>query len=295
MRPLFVAALCLTGTLAANAEGFAAGPPEEAAGGFMFTEGPLWLPDGRLIFSDIPADAIHDGEGAVFRKPSGQSNGLTLDRQGRLIAAEHQTRRVTRTEEDGAITVLAERFEGKRFNSPNDVIVRSDGMIFFTDPPYGLPGGLDGENAELDFSGVYALVPGEEPRLIARDFDRPNGLVLCPAEETLYVADTARDHIRAFKAAADGGLSEDRVYCELPNPDGLKADLAGNIWAAAYDGVRVYSPEGELLETIVFPFPPANLNFGGADGKTLFVTARRGVYRVPVTVAGIHPAALIEE
>ncbi len=269
--------------------GFAAGDVQKVADGFMFTEGPLCLPDGTLLFSDIPANKIFRADKTVFRDPSGQSNGLTLDTEGRLIAAEHQTRRVTRTAADGAITVLAERYQGKRFNSPNDVIVRSDGLLFFTDPPYGLKGGLEGPDAELDFSGVYSLVPGSEAKARAKDFLRPNGLALSPDEKTLYVADTKAAHVRAFDVAADGALSNDRVLCELPGPDGMKVDTKGNLWCTARDGVRVISPKGELLETIAFPAVPANCTFGGVDGKTLYVTARMGVYRVPVSVPGIRP------
>ncbi|MBI2423183.1 MAG: SMP-30/gluconolactonase/LRE family protein [Candidatus Hydrogenedentes bacterium] len=258
--------------------------------GYKFTEGPVWMKDGTLLFSDIPADTIFKGNGEVFRKPSGMSNGLTLDREGRLIAAEHQTRRVTRTEKDGTITVLAERFEGKRLNSPNDVIVRSDGVLFFTDPPYGLPGGPDGPNAELKWFGLFAILPDGALKMLKKDFLRPNGLTLSPDEKLLYVADTSKGHIRAFDLAKDGTLSGDRVFCELPGPDGIKCDVEGNVWATASDGVRVVSPQGELLETVVFPEGPANCGFGGQDGKTLYVTARSSVYTVTTAVAGIHPA-----
>lgn len=272
---------------------FTAGPVETVAEGFIFTEGPVWLPDGTLLFSDIPANKIFRGDKTVFRDPSGQSNGLTLDREGRLIAAEHLNRRVTRTEADGSVVVVADRFEGKRFNSPNDVVVRADGAIFFTDPPYGLPGGLGGPNAELDFSGVYAVLPGAAPKVLVKDFKKPNGLTLSPDEKILYVADTEGGHIRAFDLAEDGSVSNDRLFCELPGPDGIKTDTAGNIWATASDGVRVIAPDGALLQTIEFPQNPANCAFGGADGKTLYVTARRAVYKVATTVAGIHAAGRI--
>lgn len=267
------------------------------ATGFQFTEGPVWQADGTLLFSDIPANRIYTGDKVVFREPSGQSNGLTLDREGRLIAAEHETRRVTRTEKDGTITVLAEHFEGKKFNSPNDVIVRSDGMIFFTDPPYGLPGGM--ENSELGYSGVYALNPEtKEVTLIGKNFNRPNGLCLSPDEKLLYVADTEGDHEPSEKKGdiwvfdrSEAGLYEGgKVFCQLPYPDGIKADVQGNIWATCEDGVRVYGPEGALLETVAVPEGPANCGFGGKDGKTLFITARTSVYTVATSVAGIFPA-----
>jgi len=259
------------------------------AEGFQFTEGPVWLPGGMLIFSDIPADRIYGADKTVFREPSGQSNGLTLDRAGRLIAAEHRNRRISRTEADGTVTVAADRYEGKRFNSPNAVVVRSEGMIFFTDPPYGLEGGLGGPNADLDFSGVFAVSPKGEVRLLARDFKKPNGLAFSPDEKTLYIADTEGEHIRAFDVSADGTLSNGRVFCEIPHPDGMKVDAQGNVWSTAGDGVRAISPEGKLIETIKFPAIPSNCAFGDTDYKTLYVTARQGLYKVRLNVAGIPP------
>jgi gluconolactonase len=264
--------------------------------GHQFTEGPVWRADGTLLFSDIPADRIYTDTKEIFREPSGQSNGLTLDREGRLIAAEHKTRRVTRTEEDGTITVLAETYEGKKFNSPNDVIVRSDGMIFFTDPPYGLEGGM--ANSELGFSGVYAIDPETKAvTLVGKNFNKPNGLCLSPDEKMLYVADTEGDHepsekvgdIWVFGIGEAGTYEGGRVFCQLPYPDGIKADTQGNIWATCEDGVRVYGPAGDLLETVTLPEGPANCAFGGKDGKTLYVTARTSVYTVKASVAGIFP------
>lgn len=266
------------------------GDVELVADGFQFTEGPLWMPKGVLLFSDIPADTIYRADKSIFRKPSGESNGLTLDGQGRLIACEHKNRRVTRTEADGSITVLADRYDGKRFNSPNDVVVRSDGAIFFTDPPYGLPGGLDGPNAELDFSGVYMIAPDGAIKCLIDDFDKPNGLAFSPDENILYIADTDGRHIRAFDVAEDGTLSNDRVFCELPVPDGMKVDVNGNVWATAFDGVRVHDPSGALMQTITFPAPPANCAFGDDDARTLYVTARAGVYKIRTNVEGIHAA-----
>lgn len=265
--------------------------------GYKFTEGPVWRADGSLLFSDIPANRIYTGTGHVFREPSGKSNGLTLDREGRLIAAEHATRRVTRTEKDGSITVLAERFEGKRFNSPNDVVVRSDGMIFFTDPPYGLDGGM--KNSELGYSGTYALNPETGAiTLISKDFQRPNGLCLSPDENTLYVADTQGAHapsaisgdIMAFTRGDDGDYHDGKLFCHLPGPDGIKADVKGNVWATCKEGVNIYDPQGQLLESVNTPEEPKNCSFGGPDGKTLYVTALTSVYTVKTMVAGVHPA-----
>lgn len=267
--------------------------------GYNFTEGPVYLSDGTLLFSDIPANRIYTGTKTVFRDPSNQSNGLTLDLEGRLIAAEHHTRRVTRTEKDGSITILAETFDGKKFNSPNDVIVRSDGTIFFTDPPYGLPE-ASMEHSELGYSGVYAIHPETmKITLVGRDFNKPNGLCLSPDEKTLYVADTEGDHepseqkgdIWAFAADGKGAYSGGKVFCHLPFPDGIKADTAGHVWATCRDGVQVFGSDGTLLETVKVPEGPANCGFGGQDGKTLYITAVTSVYTVKTNVAGIYPAA----
>jgi gluconolactonase len=279
----------LVSTAAASGDSFALDGYETVAEGFVFTEGPVWRGEGTLLFSDIPADTIYGVDKTVFRKPSGMSNGLTLDGEGRLIACEHGNRRVSRTQEDGTITVLAETFEGKRLNSPNDAVVRADGTVFFTDPPYGLAGGLEGDQAELDFCGVYAVRPGEAPRLLVRDFERPNGLAFSLDQTRIYIADTNRNHLRVFEVAEDGHLSEGREFCQLPSPDGIKVDTQGNVWATAEDGVRVIAPDGTLLETLKFPQQPANCAFGGANGKTLYVTARSAVYSIPIRVPGILP------
>jgi gluconolactonase len=281
MIPLMIVSSVLT----AAADEMTAGPVETVAEGFQFTEGPVWLRSGKLIFSDIPADTIYDAEKGVFRSPSGKSNGLTLDREGRLIACEHWNRRVTRTESDGSMTVLTERYEGKRFNSPNDVIVRSDGVIFFTDPPYG----LEGRDAELDFSGVYALHQDGRLVLLFKHFNRPNGLAFSPDEKTLYVADSQDGFLKAYDVAEDGTLGGERPFAELPGPDGLKVDTNGLIWCTAGDGVRVYRPDGTHVSTVAVPERPANCAFGDSDGQTLYITARHGLYRVRCARPGILP------
>lgn len=259
------------------------GTVQEIAAGFQFTEGPLWLEKEKtLIFSDIPADTIYRLDHSIFRRPSHKANGLALDPQGCLIACEHETRRVTRTEADGTIHVLAERYEGKRLNSPNDVAIRSDGTIFFTDPPYG----LGSRKQELDFCGLFAISSTGKLRLLACDFRKPNGLALSPDESCLYVADTDAGWIRVFKLDSEGNIHQGRVLCQVPNPDGLKTDSLGRLWVAAGDGVRVYTPQGALLKTIVFPQVPANCAFGGENGDILYVTARTAVYAVPCTGPG---------
>jgi len=265
--------------------------PERIATGFQFTEGPLWHPDGYLLFSDIPADRIYkwspDGELEVFRQPSGNSNGLTLDRLGRLIACEHGHRRVSRTEADGSVDPLATHYQGKRLNSPNDVVVTSDGSIYFTDPPYG----VQPEERELDFQGVYRIGAEGTLTLLADDFERPNGLAFSPSERILYVDDTPRRHVRAFDVLADGTLANGRAFAEMQSPasggpDGMKLDVQGNLYVTGAGGTWLFDPDGHHLGTLVTPEQPANLAFGGADRRTLYITARTSVYRVRTRLPG---------
>ena len=265
-----------------------AGPPEQVATGFKFTEGPLWLGRDGLIFCDIPGDTIYRPDKTVFRRPSNWANGLTRDREGRLIVCENSARRVTRTEKDGAITVIADKFEGHKFNGPNDVIVRSDGMVFFTDPPYGLPKRLQDPAAELDFSGVFAVKPGEAPRALGKDFETPNGLALSPDEKILYVSDTERNHIRAFDLAVDGTLSNSREFYTLPVSDGMKVDPAGNVWCSAKDGIHIVAPDGKRLERIDIP-EASNCAFGDDDGKALYVAAGPSIFKVRLKKPGLLP------
>lgn len=278
-----IAALCMGIAFAAAAETVTTGPVEPVADKFLFTEGPVWLPSGELAFSDIPKNRIYKIDKTVFREPSNNSNGLALDPQGRLIACEHGSRSVTRTETDGKMTTLASAFEGKKLNSPNDVIVRSDGTIFFTDPPYA----IKKEQQELAFQGVFAIAPDGKLSAIARDFNKPNGIGLSPDEKTLYVADTEGNHVRAFDLAKDGSVSNGRVFCEVPGPDGLKVDQKGYVWCTAKDGVRVMNPKGELVSTVAVPQQSANCAFGDADGKTLYITARTGLYKVRCVTPGL--------
>ncbi|MFP3896836.1 MAG: SMP-30/gluconolactonase/LRE family protein [Anaerolineales bacterium] len=272
---------------------FASTDMEEVASGFEFTEGPVWHPDGYLLFSDIPANTIYrwqEGREPIsWREPSGHSNGLTFDRQGRLVACEHGNRCVSRTEVDGTLTALATHYHGKRLNSPNDIVVRSDGSVYFTDPPYG----VDPEERELAFSGVYRIPPdGGDLELLMDDFERPNGLAFSPDERILYVDDTWRRHIRAFDVADDGGLSSGRVFAEMPSdmeggPDGMKVDVEGNIYSTGPGGLWIYQPDGHLVGTIMGPHPPANLAFGGPERKTLYLTARTSLYRLTTRIAGM--------
>jgi len=266
--------------------------PEQIATGFQFTEGPVWHPDGYLLFSDIPANVIAkwkpDSKVETFREPSGNSNGLTYDRQGRLIACEHGNRRVSRTEPDGTVVTLADRYQGKRLNSPNDVVVKSDGSIYFTDPPYG----VQPDQRELDFQGVYRLASDGTLTLLVDDFDRPNGLAFSPDETILYIDDTTRRHVRAFDVQPDGTLKNGRIFAELKSdktggPDGMKVDVNGNVYVTGPGGTWGFDATGKHLGTIVTPENPANCAFGGKDNKTLYITARTSVYCVKLNVPGV--------
>jgi gluconolactonase len=261
--------------------------------GFQFTEGPVWDTSmDCLLFSDIPANRIYKwtpGESTtIYREPSGNSNGLTFDIGGSLISCEHGTRRLGKVERAGSYTVLANRYRGKRLNSPNDAVVKSDGSIYFTDPPYG----IKPEEQELDFQGVYRLNPNrEEPILLVDDIERPNGLAFSPDESTLYIADSSdRRHVKAFDVEDDGTLSNGCVFAEIKselpgNPDGLKVDVEGNLYVATA-GVWIFSEEGEHRGVLKIPETPANLAWGDKDLKTLFITARTSLYRVKMNVKG---------
>jgi gluconolactonase len=281
-------------------------PIERIAGGLGFTEGPVWR-GTSLLFSDIPNKRIarwrrlpEGPELTTFA--TGMSNGLTLDRQGQVVAAEHDGRRVTRVADDGTRTVLAERFEGKRLNSPNDIVVKSDGSIYFTDPPYAIQPSTPGmprpmgwwaapiPGKELPCNGIYRLNPDGTLHLLVDDFALPNGLAFSPDESALYVADSAHKHIRAFDVRADGTLANSRILFEMPSDDpgvadGFKVDLQGNMFSTGPGGAWVYRPNGERLGRIVLPELPANLAWG-EDGSVLFLTARTSVYRLPTKTRG---------
>lgn len=287
---------------------------ERVSGGSGFAEGPVWTRDGALLFSDIPGNAIirlvpgggTAGETTVFRQPlylgSGHrpgshvgSNGLTLDKEGRLIIAEHGNRRITRLEANGQLTVLAEKYDGKRLNSPNDVVAKSDGSIYFTDPPYGLPRGNDDPAKELPFSGVYRIQNGKVD-LLSKDVPWPNGLGFSPDEKSLIVAnsDAMRRVWMRFEVKADGTLGPGAPFYTVPQdgppgiPDGLKLDTRGNLFGTGPAGVWIISPEGKALGRIEAPEVPANVAWGD-DGSTLYMTARTSVYRIRLTTTGKRP------
>ena len=278
---------------------------EELYSGCRWAEGPVWFNDGQyLLWSDIPNQRmlrwVEGGGVSVFRNPSNFTNGNTRDREGRLVSCEHGSRRVTRTEIDGSITVLADSHQGKRLNSPNDVVVRSDGSIWFSDPSYGILSDYEGYKSEQEqeHRNVYRLDPetGAVTALVS-DFLQPNGLAFSPDETLLYVADSgashkqdAPRHIRVFDVVEGRRLENGRVFCTIDNgiPDGFRLDTDGNLWTSAGDGVHCFSPEGELLGKIKVPQTVSNLTFGGPRRNRLFITATKSLYSIYVAATGVQ-------
>ena len=302
------------------------------AEGFKFTEGPIWIYDGGyLLFSDPNTNIIYkytkDGQLSVFRQPSGYSgadiaeygqpgsNGLILDPQGRLTINEHGNHRVTRLEKDGTLTVLADSYEGKRLNSPNDLVYRSDGTLYFTDPPFGLPKFFNDPRKELRFSGVYALINGQL-KLVSKDLSGPNGIAFSPDEKYLYVGNWPRslvgqhpskdDYpvsdlgekgkvIMRYEVQTDGTLKNGKVFFDMTSAsgedaiDGIKVDQKGNLYVSGPGGLWVISPEGEHIETIITPKHVHNMAWGDEDGKTLYLCARGSLYRMRLSIPGIRP------
>ncbi len=296
---------------------------EKLAGDSLFSEGPVWVrKGGYLIFSDIPGNVINkwdpkSGKVTSLIQPSGftgsdrtgvgreqtngkvtvlnyGSNGITLDRQSRIVFNAMGDRAIVRIEKDGKRTVLADRYEGKRLNSTNDIVVKKDGAIYFTDPPSALPKGIDDPKKEMPFQGVFLLKNGKLT-LLAKDLVNPNGLALSPDEKVFYVDDTTKRTIWRFDVLPDDTVKNGRVLVDMSgekatgNPDGMKVDVKGNIYCTGAGGIWVITPEGKHLGTLVFPEQAANLAFGDADGKSLYVTARTGLYRIRVKIAGIGP------
>jgi gluconolactonase len=272
---------------------------EKLATGFLFTEGPLWHDrDQYLLFSDMPGDhmrkwSARDGV-STFRKPCAQSNGLAWDRQGRLIVCEHATSQLTRTEPDGRSTTLASHHDGKELNSPNDVVVKADGGIYFTDPTYGRAEYFGNPRPlQLDFRGVYRAEPdGSRLTVLVTDFGQPNGLCFSKDERQLYVNDTERQHIRVFDVQTGGTLANSRIWAETTGsgagaPDGMKMDSQGNIYCCGPGGIHVFDPQGTCLGVIAMPEHTANFCFGEGDLCSLFVTASTSIYRLRVKVPGI--------
>ena len=297
---------------------------EKVGDGFKFLEGPVWVHSGGqgyLLFSDIPANVIRkwdpkDGF-SVFLEKSGftgsdasdvggqnnngketvillGSNGITLDRQGRVLFCQHGDRQVVRLEKDGKRTVLADRYDGKRFNSPNDLVLKSDGTLYFTDPPAGLRQGEKDPKKEIPFNGVYQLTKGKVS-LVSKDFVRPNGVALSPDQKFLYVNDTVKKIIMRYDIQSgdipkNGTVITDMTADTAPGaPDGMKVDKKGNIYCTGPGGFWIMSPEGKHLATVKMKELPANLGWGDADGKTLYLTARTGLYRIHLSIPGVRP------
>jgi gluconolactonase len=267
--------------------------------GCRWAEGPAYFAAGRyLVWSDIPNDRMLRYDEAadrvgVFREPAGYTNGHTTDRQGRLVSCEHGGRRVTRTEHDGSITVIADAFEGKRLNSPNDVVVHSSGAIYFSDPAYGIDSDYEGYKAESEIGAchVYRVSPGGEISLAADGFDRPNGLAFSPDESELYVSDTGAkpSPMYVFDVAADGSLSNRRRFatCTVGSFDGFRPDRDGRIWTSAGDGVHCLHPDGTLLGKVLVPETVANVCFGGPKRNRLYICATASLYAILLTVNGV--------
>jgi gluconolactonase len=277
---------------------------ERLGTGFTFTEGPLWNPDGFLLFSDMPGDVRRrwDPDTGVTEvaNPSNKGNGMTFDLDGKLIVCEHVTSSVVRMDPDGTGSgreVLATHYGDKELNSPNDVVVKSDGAIYFTDPTYGrMPGfGLEREQ-DLDFQGVYRIAPGGgDPQLLVDDFSQPNGLCFSTDESLLYINDTDRAHIRVFDVQPDGTIANGRVLADGIGSgsleigdlvDGMKLDERGNIWVTGPGGVCVFDPKGEHIGTVEVPENVGNLNWGGPDWNWLFIPASTSMYRIECKVSG---------
>jgi gluconolactonase len=283
------------------------------AEGFKFTEGPIWVPGGGyLLFSDPNSNIIYkyspNGELSVFRQPSGYSgadiaefrqpgsNGLTLDSQGRLTINEHGNRRVVRLEKDGAVTLLTDRYEGKRLNSPNDLVYRSDGTLYVTDPPFGLPKFFDDPRKELPYSGVYSLHRGKL-QLVSKELNGPNGIAFSPDEKYLYVGnwDEKRKVVMRYEAKGDGTLSHGQVFFDMTSApgedaiDGIKVDQEENLYVSGPGGLWIISPAGKHLGTIIAPKHIHNMAWGDEDGKTLYLCARSGLYRMRLGIPGIRP------
>ena len=272
--------------------------------GVRWSEGPAWFPAGRyLVWSDIPNNRMlrwleESGEVSAFRAPSNQSNGNTIDNQGRLVTCEHLTRRVTRTEIDGSVAVVADRWQGRRLNSPNDVVVKSDDSVWFSDPSYGIDTDNEGARAEPEIDGchVYRVDPGGAVERVIDDMVRPNGLAFSPDERILYVSDTGATHkengprhIRRFAVSADGrSLSGGEVFAESTSGlfDGFRVDREARIWASCEEGVHCYDPDGTLIGKILIPETVANVTFGGAKRNRLFICGTSSLYAVMLMTNG---------
>ena len=274
--------------------------------GARWSEGPVWFAAGRyLLWSDIPNNRMMryddtDGSVSVFREPSNNANGHTVDRQGRLVSCEHLTRRVTQTEFDGSVTVIADRYQGKRLNSPNDVVVKSDGSVWFTDPSYGILMDYEGDRADSEIGAchVYRVDPSGEISIVADDYMKPNGLAFSPDEQHLFIADTGithddggPKHIRKHGVNADNSLTSGEVFADCTSGvfDGFRFDRDGRIWSSAADGVHCLASDGALIGKVLIPEMVGNVCFGGAKLNRLFICGTTSLYSVYLNVNGVSP------
>jgi gluconolactonase len=259
---------------------------EKVASGYKFTEGPVWSREGYLLFSDVPANRIIkiSTQGvSVFREDSNGANGNTFDDRGRLYTCESISRRVTRTDKNGKIEAIAEKWEGKRLNAPNDIVVTKSGHVYFTDPAFG----RQADTRELDFFGVYHITPKGELSLVAKPQGRPNGITLSPDGKTLFVANSDERNIRAYDLGRDGATSNERLVISNIDgpPDGIRSDANGNIYVTA-NQLAIYRSDGKLQHTVTIPEKPANCGFGDGDLMTLYITARTSLYKIRMDVKG---------
>lgn len=278
---------------------------EKVRGGFQFVEGPVWHKEGYLLFSDIPASTIYKldqaGKLSVLRRPSNQSNGLTLDHEGNLLSCEHGSRSLGILNKEGQYHCLVDQFDGKRFNSPNDLVIKSDGTIYFTDPAWGLPKKNFDPAKEYPYQGVFRYKNGKA-QLLIYSLQGPNGIAFSPNEQYLYIADLENNdtsHVRKqwyrLPVKKDGRLGRPQLFFEIPlsagegNPDGMKIDIDGNLYLTGGNGIWVVSPKGKLLGMIQIPEIPANCAWGDEDRKTLYITARTSIYKIRLNIKGVCP------
>jgi len=277
-------------SLSAAAQDFSQVRIERVSKDHQFTEGPVWSGDGFLLFSDIPGNFIYkiDPKGkSVYREQSNGANGNAYDPQGRLLSCESRARRIVREEKSGKVTVLAETFEGKRFNAPNDIVVRSDGHIYFTDPAFG----KQADDRDLDFYGVFHITPRGVVEVVAKPKGRPNGIALSPNGRILYVTNSDEHNVRAYDLDRQGNASNEReLIARIPGtPDGMTVDEKGNLYVTA-KAVHIYSPEGKEIKVIEIPEVPTNIVFGDSDLQSLYITAQTSVFKTRVPVKGIRPS-----
>jgi len=263
---------------------------DKIAGGFQFVEGPLWREPGYLIFSDIPANTIYkwsaDGGVETFLTPSGNSNGLAADLEGRLLLAQHGKRRIARIEKDGTEIGLATHYNGKRLNSPNDLAVKTDGSIYFTDPPYG----INSSQEELGYYGIFRIAPGGQLYLLDKSLTRPNGIVFSPDEKRLYINDSQARKIYVWDVENDSTLANKRLFATMEgsgSADGMKVDTNGNLYSTGPGGIWIFAPDGSLIDKIPVTGQTTNLNWGNADRKTLYITSGNSVYMIQRNATGM--------